>query len=169
MTKPYFSAGDFNCRRSLGYLTRRIQNLTTPQAEAIFADQDLTFTQWISLMGLREGVAQTSADLARHLNHDAGAVSRLVDQLVERGLVKREPSKSDRRVTRLKLTAQGQAVARMHIPPIVDFWNRMMRDFSAQETTQLLALLTRLVDTLEAEPLHKTTASRGPRKKRAAR
>ena len=166
MPKPYFRADNFNCRQSLGYLTRRVQNLTNPHAEAIFADQDLTFTQWISLMGLREGVANTSADLARHLNHDAGAISRLVDQLVERGLVKRERSTSDRRVVHLKLTAQGQTVARMHIPPIVDFWNRVMADFSTQETTQLIALLSRLVERLEAEPLHEAAA---PQKKRAAR
>lgn len=150
----------------MGYLTRRVQNLTNPHAEAIFADQDLTFTQWISLMGLREGVAETSADLARHLNHDAGAISRLVDQLVERGLVKRERSTSDRRVVHLKLTPQGQTVARMHIPPIVDLWNRVMRDFSAQETTQLIDLLTRLVRNLEAEPLQEAAE---PQKKRAAR
>ena len=166
MAKPYFRAENFNCRQSLGYLTRRVQNLTNPQAEAIFADQDLTFTQWISLMGLREGVAETSADLARHLNHDAGAISRLVDQLVERGLVKRERSKSDRRVVRLKLTPQGQVVARMHIPPIVDFWNRVMGNFSPKEIAQLIALLTRLIANLEAEPLREV---RSPKKKRAVR
>ena len=166
MPKPHFRADNFHCRQSLGYLTRRVQNLTTPHAEAIFADQDLTFTQWISLMGLREGVAETSADLARHLNHDAGATSRLVDQLVERGLVKRERSKYDRRVVHLKLTPQGQAVARMHIPPIVDFWNHVTADFSAQEITQLISLMSRLIDRLEAEPVREAEE---PRKKRAVR
>jgi DNA-binding MarR family transcriptional regulator len=154
MPKPYFRADNFNCRQSLGYLTRRVQNLANPHAEAIFSDQDLTFTQWISLMGLREGVAKTSADLARHLNHDAGATSRLVDQLVKRGLVKRKRSKSDRRVVFLSLTPQGRAVARMHVPPIVDFWNRVTGGFSAQDITQLIALMTRLIGNLEAEPLH---------------
>jgi DNA-binding MarR family transcriptional regulator len=166
MPKPYFRAENFNCRQSMGYLTRRVQNLTNPHAEAIFADQDLTFTQWISLMSLREGVATTSADLARHLNHDAGAISRLVDQLVERGLVKRERGGTDRRVVHLKLTPQGHAVARMYIPPIVDFWNRVMGDFSAQEITQLIALLTRLIANLEAEPFHKIEK---PKRKRAVR
>lgn len=167
MPKPYFRAENFNCRQSLGYLTRRVQNLANPQAEAIFADQELTFTQWISLMGLREGVAKTSADLARHLNHDAGATSRLVDQLVDRGLVRRERSTSDRRAVYLRLTPQGQSVARMHIPPIVDFWNRAMSDFSAQEITQLIALMVRLIANLEAEPLRQPEAPK--KKKRAAR
>jgi DNA-binding MarR family transcriptional regulator len=153
MPKPYFRADNFSCHQSLGYLTRRVQNLTNPHAEAIFADRDLTFTQWISLMGLREGVAETSADLARHLNHDAGATSRLVDQLVERGLVRRERSKSDRRVVNLTLTPQGRAVAKQYIPSIVDFWNTVMDEFSSKETSQLIELLTRLIRRLEAEPL----------------
>jgi len=85
---------------------------------------------------------------------------------VERGLVKRERSKSDRRVVHLKLTPQGQSVARMHIPPIVDFWNRVTREFSAQEITQLISLMSRLIDRLEAEPMHEAEE---PKKKRAVR
>ena len=167
MPKPYFRADNFNCHKSLGYLTRRVQNLTNPHAEAIFADQDLTFTQWISLMGLREGVAETSADLARHLNHDAGAVTRVVDELEKRGLRRRERSKEDRRVVKLTLTPQGRAVAKMHVPPIVDFWNRVTNDFSTQEIKQLLSLMGRLIERLEAEPLHEPAAKE--KKKRAAR
>ncbi|HEY7976943.1 MAG TPA: MarR family transcriptional regulator [Rhizomicrobium sp.] len=166
MPKPYFRADNFHCRQSMGYLTRRVQNLTNPHAEAIFADQDLTFTQWISLMGLREGVAETSADLARHLNHDAGAVTRVVDELEKRGLLRRERSKSDRRVVKLILTPQGKAVAKMHVPPIVDFWNRVTDEFSAQEVKQLLALMTRLIARLEAEPMHEPAVKE---KKRAVK
>lgn len=165
MPKPYFRADNFSCHQSLGYLTRRVQNLTNPHAEAIFADQDLTFTQWISLMGLREGVAETSADLARHLNHDAGAVTRVVDELEKRGLLRRERSKADRRVVKLILTPQGKAVAKMHVPPIVDFWNRVTGEFSQQEIKQLLALTTRLIARLEAEPMHQPAAKE--KKKRA--
>ena len=168
MPKPYFRADDFHCRQSLGYLTRRLQNLTNPHAEAIFADQDLTFTQWISLMGLREGVAETSADLARHLNHDAGAVTRVVDELESRGLLRRERSKEDRRVVKLILTPQGKAVARMHVPPIVDFWNRVTDDFSLSEIKQLLDLMARLIARLEAEPMHEP-AVKQKSKKRASK
>ncbi|MBS0275056.1 MAG: MarR family transcriptional regulator [Proteobacteria bacterium] len=168
MPKPYFCADNFNCHQSLGYLTRRVQNLTNPHAEAIFADQDLTFTQWISLMGLREGVAETSADLARHLNHDAGAVTRVVDELEKRGLLRRERSKSDRRVVKLILTPQGRAVAKMHVPPIVHFWNRVTDEFSTAEIKQLLSLMTRLIARLEAEPMHEPAAKEKVKAKKRA-
>lgn len=168
MPKPYFRADNFNCHKSLGYLTRRVQNLTNPHAEAIFADQDLTFTQWISLMGLREGVAETSADLARHLNHDAGAVTRVVDELEKRGLLRRERSKADRRVVKLILTPQGRAVARMHVPPIVDFWNRVTDEFSAAEVKHLLDLMARLIARLETEPMHQSAAKKKVKEKKRA-
>ncbi|MGN6146952.1 MAG: MarR family winged helix-turn-helix transcriptional regulator [Rhizomicrobium sp.] len=143
-----------------------MQNLTNPQAEAIFADQDLTFTQWICLMGLREGVAETNADLARHLNHDAGAVTRVVDELEKRGLLRRERSKADRRVVKLTLTPQGRAVARMHVPPIVDFWNRVTDEFTHQEIKQLLDLMARLIARLEAEPVREPAAKEKVKKKK---
>lgn len=161
MPKPYFRPDNFSCYQSLGYLTRRVQNLSTGHAEAIFSDEELTFTQWISLMGLREGVAETSADLARHLNHDTGAVTRMVDQLEKRGLIKRARSKSDRRVVHLALTPEGRAVARSFIPRIVEFWNGVTDEFSAKEISQLIELLTRLIARLEAEPAV-------PEKKRAS-
>ena len=105
--------------------------------------------------------------MARHLNHDAGATTRLVDQLEERGLVKRQRSKSDRRVVQLSLTPQGRAVARMHVPPIVDFWNRVTDEFAPQEIKQLIGLMTRLIERLEAEPMHAPAPQE--RKKRAVK
>jgi DNA-binding MarR family transcriptional regulator len=150
MAKPYFRAENYNCHQSLGYLTRRVQNLSSAHADRAFADEELTFTQWISLMGLREGIARTGADLARHLNHDTGAVTRMVDQLERRGLVRRERSKSDRRVVQLALTPRGRAVAKSFIPRIVDYWNEITAEFSSREISQLIDLLSRLILRLEA-------------------
>ena len=85
----YYQTNTFKARRSVGYLIRRLNNLTMPHAEARFADQELTFTHWIALMSLRDGISSTSSDIARHLGHDTGATTRMVDQLEARGLVAR--------------------------------------------------------------------------------
>src|SRR5271170_4102638 len=79
--KAFYRVDTFDCRRSVGYLVRRLHNLMMPRAEAQFADAELTFSQWVVLMSLREGIATTCAELARHMNHDTGATTRLVDQL----------------------------------------------------------------------------------------
>jgi hypothetical protein len=65
--KPYYSEENLNCRRSIGYLVRRLHNVMVPEAEARFAAAEISFTQWVTLMGLREGIAKTCAEVANHL------------------------------------------------------------------------------------------------------
>lgn len=151
MKKPYFTIDDFEPCRSPGYLLRRVHNQLLRHAEQVVSMEELTFTQWVALVQLRDGAASTSADLSRNLNHDSGATTRLVDQLEKRGLVERHRSAEDRRVVKLALTAKGRAMAKMLTPRVADFWNDLMRDFSHTEISTLLDLLTRLLGRLDGE------------------
>lgn len=166
MPKPFYDVDSFNGCRSIGYLIRRCHNKLMPRAEAQFADAELTFSQWVVLMSLRDKAADTCADIARNMNHDTGAVTRLVDQLEKRGLVARKRSTADRRVVHLKLLPAGKAMAKALTPRIVDFWNRVLGDFSPIEAANLITLLSRLDQRLEAEPLpaEKPTPRAKPRK-----
>ncbi len=171
MPKPFYDIDSFNGCTSVGYLIRRCHNKMMPRAEAQFADAELTFSQWVVLMSLRDKSAGTCADIARNMNHDTGAVTRLVDQLEKRGLVARRRSTADRRVVHLKLLPAGKAMAKALTPRIVDLWNRVLADFSHAEAASLLSLLARLDRRLDAEPLldDKTAAKKPKARKTKAR
>jgi DNA-binding MarR family transcriptional regulator len=160
--KNYYKPDTFRPRRAIGYLIRRLHNLIVPHAEALFADEEITFSQWVALVSLRDGLTRTCADIARHLGHDSGATTRLVDQLEARGFLKRTRSKEDRRVVYLTLTAQGRAAAKALTPRILEFWNRVLEDFTVSEANMLIDLLTRLLAAVEGE------IARGPQKGRSA-
>jgi DNA-binding MarR family transcriptional regulator len=153
MTKSFYKAESFTGGKSIGYLIRRAHNQLMPRAEALFADAELTFSQWVVLMSLRDGKATTCAAIARHMNHDTGATTRLVDRMEKRGLIVRKRSTADRRIVDLKLLPAGKAMAKALTPRIVDFWNRVLEDFSNEEAATLIKLLTRLDQQLEAQPL----------------
>ena len=153
MPKPFYDADSFNGCKSIGYLIRRCHNKMLPRAEAQFADAELTFSQWVVLMSLRDKAADTCADIARNMNHDTGAVTRLVDQLEKRKLVARTRSTADRRVVHLKLLPAGKTMAKALTPRMVDFWNSVLADFSRAEAASLLALLERLDARLDSHPL----------------
>src|SRR5882757_7278884 len=51
----------------------------------------------------------TATDLVRALGLDAGYLSRTLQSLQRRQIVARKPSKADRRVTEIALTAKGRA------------------------------------------------------------
>jgi DNA-binding MarR family transcriptional regulator len=160
--KPYYQVGSFEGRRSLGYLIRRLHNLVMPRAEALFADADFTFTQWVVLIALRDGIATTCAEIARHMDHDAGATTRIIDEMESRGLIERKRSTKDRRVVRLAVTPAGRALAQSLMPRIVDFWNTTLEGFSQAEFRQLVELMTRLIILLEAQPVQPAKTKAAP-------
>ncbi|HVU19150.1 MAG TPA: MarR family winged helix-turn-helix transcriptional regulator [Rhizomicrobium sp.] len=151
--RPFYSVEKFQARRSIGYLIKRLNNLIVPGAEALFADAEFTFSQWVVLMAVRDGIADTCGELARHLDHDSGATTRLVDQLEKRGYLRRRRSTEDRRVVHLRITATGRALAKSLMPRVIDFWNEALEEFSPAEAQQLIALLTRLLARIEARTL----------------
>lgn len=161
--KPYYTLESLHCRRSIGYLVRRLHNLMVPRAEARFADAELTFTQWVTLMGLGEGLASTCAGIANHLGHDTGATTRMLDQLEERGLVKRARDTEDRRVVNVLLTAKGRAISKKLAPRMVDLWNDTLSEFSHADVDTMIDLLTRLLARIEQEEVQAPARARAAR------
>jgi DNA-binding MarR family transcriptional regulator len=161
---PFYKLDTFNPSRSVGYLVKRINALMVPRIEAQFADAELTFTQWVVLMHLCHGGGDTCADIATNMNHDAGAVTRIVDQMEKRGLVTRERSTRDRRVIHLKMTAKGRAMGKSLTPRVMNFWNHILTEFTEAEASTLIGLLSRLNARLDAEPVAATAPSKKKRK-----
>ena len=56
--------------------------------------------------------AATAAEIARWACVDTGAVTRMLDRLEAKGLVRRTPCPNDRRVMQLELTAGGERLCR---------------------------------------------------------
>ena len=160
--KPYYTAANYAMRNSVGYLMRISSNRLLPQMEALFQDEELTFSQWTTLVALHDGRITTASDLADNICHDAGSLTRLVDQMIERGLVTRARDEADRRVVRLKLTARGRKLVEALAPRVMNFWNGLLAGFSTAEVDTLIALLTRLVTATEAKTGRKFLVSHDP-------
>jgi MarR family multiple antibiotic resistance transcriptional regulator len=142
--RPFYRASDYNMKNSVGYLIRRTSNLMLPQLEDLFGDASLTFSQWTVLMALREWGSSSSVQVARDICHDAGSLTRILDELEERNLISRVRSETDRRSVTLSLTSQGLALVENLLPRVVEHWNTLLGDFSHTEIKLLIKLLTRL-------------------------
>ena len=85
------------------------------------------------------------ADVATHLGVTKQAVSQLVEQLVQRGYVTREPSTRDRRAHRLALTARGWACTRAAEQAAGDTTAAWQRQLGKQRMTEFHAALHAVV------------------------
>ena len=162
----HYSAKAFRARDSIGYLLKRSHSLLLDQAEAAFAQHDLTFTQWVVLLRLRDGLGHTATDLCRDFSHDSGALTRLLDQLEARGLIGRSRSRTDRRVVELSLTRAGRDILQSLIPLVVDNLNWSLAEFGAAEFRELRRLLEKLIARLESRLSGAGAATRPARKRK---
>src|SRR5580693_4859337 len=133
MLMQHYRAELYHARSSVGYLLKRAHMLMLDQMEPVVAGSDITITQWVVMMHLREGLAVNASDLCAQLRHDSGALTRLIDQLEARGLVQRERSREDRRAVELRLTDAGLKSLETLLPKVIDRINFALRDFSRAE------------------------------------
>ena len=135
---------------SVGYLMRRILNTVAGEVEHELEPTGLTNAQWVPLLKLYMGSASTVAELSRVCSIDAGGMTRLLDRLETKGLLRRTRSSEDRRVVNLELTDEGRTAAQ-GIPAILcNVQNAHLRGFSVEEWMTLQSLLNRILDNAQA-------------------
>ena len=93
----------------------------------------------------------TQSDLARHSGRDKAQLARLIKGLREQGLLLGEADPADRRNVKLSLTAAGQNVLRALHQQSRRLAARAMTGLTAEQRHQLIALLLRLKNNLEAD------------------
>lgn len=76
-------------------------------------------------------------------------MTRITNDLVERGLITRMPSEQDRRRVVLSITEQGRQFARRLLPILFPSVSALLADFSDEEKGELGRLLTKLVHNLD--------------------
>ena len=94
----------------LGYWLRMLSNRVSLSFERRLAALGVSVPQWVALRVLYRTGKTPVGRLAELVQTDQGAVSRLVDRLVSKGLVAKGGSDEDRRSTGVELTEAGRAL-----------------------------------------------------------
>jgi DNA-binding MarR family transcriptional regulator len=150
MSKPYYSVETLEPNRSIGYLIKRCGVLMTQVAERRFEALDMSFTQWTALACVSTQGCVTASQLSTHLGHDMGALTRVVDELERRGLLRRERSREDRRSVQIAITPAGRRQAESGKRTVVELLNELVAPCTEQEIETLIALLQRLYAHLQS-------------------
>lgn len=145
----FYDESDFVPDISVGYLCKRVHQLAQLGLEPVFAAEGVNHVQWHALISIFFGRGTTSAALARDLNYDKGATTRLIDTLEKRGWVIRSREHDDRRLIALRLTPAGEEVAHRLRKRVLESWNTWLADWSHEDIAHTVAVLQRLRGTLE--------------------
>jgi DNA-binding MarR family transcriptional regulator len=140
-------------RKGVGHLLSRVRTeMLDALDKALAADEELakleiSAAQFIVIATLAlSDTAKSSADLCKGISYDAGAMTRMVDRLEGKGLIRRNRRPDDRRVVYIELTEGGrQAFPRMK-EISMRVVNRFLRGFTQAEARQLEAFLSRMLE-----------------------
>lgn len=141
----FYSGDSYDPGASVGYLILQLGTLIRREVDLRMAEHGLTDAQWKPLFMLSIGRAETAHELARVLDCDAGAVTRMLDRVEAKGLIERVRSETDRRVVHLRLTDAGRAAADIVPHVLADAHNDLFAGFSRDEWMQLRELISRLI------------------------
>jgi DNA-binding MarR family transcriptional regulator len=146
MNNPVFYRGDtYDLDESVGHMVRVLIASMTRRIDEQMQVHDLTAQQWKPLLMLRTGQADTAAGLARLNCSDNGAMTRMLDRLESKGLLRRVRSAQDRRIVHLELTKEGERVADQIPYGLSKVLNEHLKGFSKDEFKQLQSLLRRMI------------------------
>ena len=131
---------------AIGPLIGRVRTVMLSTLDGELQPFGLTGTQFAILKSVAERAAETAADLCRLLHYDTGSMTRLVDRLEEKGLIRRERSKNDRRVVSLRVTRAGRALLPRWRDSAARVIQRMLTGFTAPEVNDLRTYLDRMIE-----------------------
>ncbi len=154
---------DYDFGESVGYLISRVRSsMSNLVTQRTVAELGVTSQQASVLFMVASGKCVLAAELAREYGIDASAVTRLVDRLEKRGLLRRVRSSEDRRAVRLALTPEGETIAARMPAIFTSVTDELSRGFTPEEVGFLKSMLRRLlVNSCEANA-NAANAASGP-------
>lgn len=102
---------------------------------------DLSVPQFRALVFVDRKPGTALSPLAEHLGLTLPSTSKMVDQLVLRSYLNRQPSKDDRRKITLELTSQGESVLKTSYEATQMQLQSILERLNAQEQENILSSL----------------------------
>ncbi len=155
-----YDSASYQPGRSIGALLSRVkvEMLSALDRELAqdkrLAQLEMSAAQWIIVANLASGPGEpkSAADLCKVISYDAGAMTRMLDRLEAKGLIRRTRSAQDRRLLKLELTEEGRAAYPRMREIAMGIANRFLRGFTKSEARQLESFLNRMLENGEEIP-----------------
>ena len=140
-----YDAETFEPGRCVGPLINRVRLALLEALDRALSPLNVTSAQYVILSTLASG-ADSASQICKGISYDAGAMTRMIDRLEQRGLLQRVRVADDRRTVRLQLTDEGKALYPKMRASAVEVINGLLRGFTKAEARQLEDFLKRMLE-----------------------
>jgi MarR family transcriptional regulator for hemolysin len=135
----------------LYYLVDKTNKVARKYSQDAFikAGFDVTIDQWLVLKKIADTEQINQVELATSLFKDTASITRILQLLVKKKLIRKESKESDRRNLLLSLTTKGEQFYKQLLPLVKEMRIQGVHDFNETEKDQIKKLLTRMIKNLE--------------------
>jgi DNA-binding MarR family transcriptional regulator len=130
----------------------RLRRAMAARVARVMGARGHALVHWQLISAIATEGLHSQAALAQRVGMDPAGTSRVLAQLEERGLVRRERAESDRRRVSLQLTAQGRRWYERERVCVFTELEPLFAPLTASEAAQLGALVSRLVPHSSGSP-----------------
>jgi DNA-binding MarR family transcriptional regulator len=130
---------------------KKMESLKSTMDGAGGNPEDFSFLFRILILLAKSATPLTMSALSTDLNVPMSTATRIVDWLVHGGMVERVNDSHDRRVVRVGMSKSGHELYETGIIYNKQRIEKLLKDFSSEEQTQLLKLMNKLFDALVSE------------------
>ena len=133
-------------------LIKGVYKAVHDRANSVLREFELSHAEYNILMMLYGTPTRplTPSELAEAATEKSANITRLTDQLCNKGLLERIPDSSDRRKLGLQLTADGVACVQKLLPKMAELLVMQTQGLDEGEQHQLEALLKKMLTGIEA-------------------
>ncbi|MEO8779385.1 MAG: MarR family transcriptional regulator [Rhodanobacter sp.] len=130
----------------LGFLVSGVRNAIWSAIEQALQPLDITAAQFVVFNSIVKGRGSSIGELCRVIGYDSGAMTRLLDRIEKKGLIRRVANPGDRRSYLIELTEESTAVVPKARRLVQKVFESLLQDFSESEAAALKASLEKIVD-----------------------
>ena len=160
-----YDSTNYQPGKTLGALLGRVRvEMLAALDEELAADKrlaplELSAAQFIVIASLAGEERKSASDLCKGISYDAGAMTRMLDRLEGKGLIRRNRSPEDRRLVHLELTDEGRALYPRMRELSMSVANRFLHGFTKAEARQLESLLARMLENAQEPVVHASASA----------
>jgi DNA-binding MarR family transcriptional regulator len=106
---------------------------------------EVTAAQFIIIANVLKGHANSACELCKYMDYDRGAMSRMIDRLETKGLIRRVPLAHTRRTMALEVTEAGRTAFPKMQACLTKVVNRLLKGVTKTQVREVEKILKRML------------------------
>ena len=130
----------------LGFLITGVRNAIWGSIDRELQPLDITTAQFVVFNSIARSGGSTIGELCRVIGYDSGAMTRLLDRIEKKGLIRRVANPDDRRSFLVELTEESTALVPKARRKVQAVFAMLLQGFGERDAAALKASLEKILE-----------------------